>query len=196
MSTAAKNTGNTKVAAKTTVKAVPKSKAWKNSTNNQVSSDLLWALTRNYNSYLVKNHGLTLSRDPLNLSGLNLQRDSGIAHPKAIGITFNSKQGTVKEKKAKKKADIVRLGFNVKTKRVLPKNRLTQTKENAALTNNTVYTGNQRVTARAVVKALHRNLANYRSDLLPLAFKRLRRINKFKKLNKYGNKAEAKKVKA
>ena len=165
-----------------------KSTQWVTSKPNQISSDLLWELTRNYSSYLVKNHGLTLSKDPLNLSGLNTKRDSGIAHPQALGIQFNHAQGTVKEKKAKKKAQVLRLNFNVKTKRVLPKSRLQQNKDNKALTNNTVYSQNGRVTARSIAKALHRGLANYRKDLLPLAFKRLRRIHKFKKLNKNATK--------
>ena len=45
-------------------------------------------------------------------------------------------------------------------------------------------------------KTLKRDLAGYRADLVHLAFKRLRKLHRFKKLNKRVNKSEAKKVKA
>jgi hypothetical protein len=173
--------------------------SWKTLPNEQSSGDFLWELTRNYSSYLVKSQGAVLSRDPLNLSGLNTKRDSGIANSQAIGLgitTVEKKVQVSKDKKAKKKANVVRVSLRVKTHRRLPKNRLNALKA-APHSNNTVYGQSNPLTVRAVAKALNRNYAKtYRHDLLALAHKRLRRIHKLKKNNKRFNKQDAKKVKA
>jgi hypothetical protein len=170
---------------------------WKTLPYQQVSEDSLWEITRNYNCYLVKNHRMTFSKDPLNLTGLNTKRDSGIAATHALGIGYEQTERKVREKKAKKKAKVIRFAFRVKTKKQLSKKKLIALPEKKLpTTNNTVYTDNRRITARAIVKALQRNLSGYRKDLLPLAFRRLRKLNKFKRANKRTNKAEAKKVKA
>ena len=73
-------------------------KAWKDDLGTQVTEDSLWELTKDYTSYLNHNHGLTISTDPLNLSGLNYKRDSGIAVPHALGISTEVKERNVKEK--------------------------------------------------------------------------------------------------
>ena len=181
-----------------------KASTWKTLPLEQSSSDFLWELTRNYNSYLVRSQGVVLSRDPLNLTGLNTKRDSGIANTSAIGLglaSVNRKVKEKKEKKAKKQASVVRVNLRIKTKRLLPKKRLVQLKVDkkhfSPTSNNLVYGEARGLTLRAVVKALNRNYAkSYRQDLLPVAFRRLRRINKFKKNNKRLNKQDAKKVKA
>ena len=49
-------------------------KEWKDMLGVQVTEDSLWELTKDYNSYLNHNNGLTISTDPLNLSGLNTKR--------------------------------------------------------------------------------------------------------------------------
>jgi hypothetical protein len=170
---------------------------WKNLPHQQGGDDTLWELTRNYSSYIVKNHGLILSRDPLNLTGLNTKRDSGIANSKAIGIGFSANDRKVKERKAKKKAKVVRINLRIKTRRALPKKRLTELKKDTIPTsNNAVYSERPRITVRAAVKALQRDLAGYRKDLVAIAVRRLRRIHKFKRANKRQNKLDAKKVKA
>jgi len=178
-------------------------KVWKNLPNQQVSDDAIWELTRNHNSYLHTNNGLTVSTDPCNLSGLNTRRDSGLANTRAIGIGFDSYEKRVKEKKAKKKARVVRFDLRINTHRNLPKRRLVaipahpNPKKTAPPEHNyAVYSENKRITTRAIAKILLRDLKNYRSDLLPLAFRRLNRLHKFKRLNKRLNKIEAKKVKA
>ena len=79
-------------------------KEWKDLPGCQVTEDSLWELTKDYSSYLNHNHGLTISTDPLNLSGLNYKRDSGIAVPHALGISTEVKERNVKEKKNKKKS--------------------------------------------------------------------------------------------
>lgn len=172
---------------------------WKTLANEQASSDFLWELTRNYSSYLVKSQGAILSRDPLNLTGLNTKRDSGIVNTQAIGMgitTVNMKVKESKDKKAKKKANVVRVALRIKTHKRLPKSKLVALKV-APHANNTVYGESFPLAVRSVAKALNRNYAKtYRTDLLAIAHKRLRRIHKFKKNNKRFNKQEAKKVKA
>jgi hypothetical protein len=172
---------------------------WKTLPTEQASSDFLWELTRNYSSYLVKSQGAVLSRDPLNLTGVNTKRDSGIVNTQAIGLgitTVSKKVKESKDKKAKKKANVVRVALRIKTHRRLPKTRLNALKA-APHSNNTVYGESNGLTVRSVAKALNRNYAkSYRSDLLALAHKRLRKINKMKKNNKRFNKQDAKKVKA
>jgi hypothetical protein len=173
--------------------------SWKTLPNEQVSGDFLWELTRNYSSYLVRSQGVVLSRDPLNLTGLNTKRDSSIANTQAIGLGITTVQKKVKEskdKKANKKAAVVRVTLRIKTHRRLPKTKLNALKADPD-SNNTVYGESKGLTVRAVAKALNRNYAkSYRHDLLALAHKRLRRIHKLKKNNKRFNKQDAKKVKA
>jgi hypothetical protein len=176
---------------------------WKTLPNQQISGDFLWEYTKDYSSYIVKNHGYIFSKDPLNLSGLNTKRDSGIANSQAIGIgltTLNKLVKEAKQRKRTKNAKVVRVDFRVKTRKTLPKSKLVELKKDSKgkailpTGNNTVFGLSSNVTVRAVAKALNRNLAKtYRKDLLPLAFRRLRRIHKFKKNNKWANRAEAKK---
>jgi hypothetical protein len=171
---------------------------WKTLPYQQVSDDTIWDLTRRWNCYLVQNHGLTLSRDPLNLTGLNLKRDSGLANTKALGVDTEVSERKVREKKAKKKARVVRFTLRVKTRRQLPKRRLVAlpAKATEPQSNNLVFSERRRVPARAIVKALQRDLNGYRRDLVPLAIRRLRKLLRYKRKNRKANKAEAKKLKA
>ena len=168
-------------------------KPWKDDLGTQVTEDSLWELTKDYSSYLNHNHGLTISTDPLNLSGLNTKRDSGVAAPRALGISTVTKERNIKEKKTKKKAPVVRINLNIKTKRQLPKNKLVELKSEP-LENNLVYSTRKNVTVRAVVKALKRDLGNYRRDLVPVALKRLNCYRVYKNNNKWNNRKEAKKI--
>lgn len=172
-----------------------KTKAWKDLPGTQVTEDSLWEITKGYTCYLTRNHDLTLSTDPLNLTGLNTKRDSGVACVHALGVGFNAKQRTVKEKKVKKKAPVVRFTLRIKTKRQLPKAKLVELKAKPT-TNNLIYSERSGVTIRAIVKALRRDLHNYRRDLIPIALKRLNGLRVFKHNNKLENKREAKKIKA
>jgi ABC-type transporter Mla subunit MlaD len=178
--------------------------SWKTLPREQISSDVLWETTKEYNCYLIKSQGVTLSRDPLNLTGLNTKRDSGIANSQAIGIGLSTVNQLVKEAKQRKRtkaAKVVRVELRVKTRRNLPKRRLVElSKDNKGKTilptsNNSVYGTQRNITVRAVAKALNRSLGKtYRKDLIPLAFRRLRRIHRFKLNNKKLNKADAKKL--
>ncbi|KAL7789832.1 ribosomal L28e protein family domain-containing protein [Trichoderma ceciliae] len=65
-----------------------------------ISSDLVWEVVRNNNSYLHKtgaarNGGIQLSRDPLNLTNKHSRKYAGFVNDKAIGIAANEKGGIV-----------------------------------------------------------------------------------------------------
>ncbi|KAL2809019.1 ribosomal L28e protein family-domain-containing protein [Aspergillus granulosus] len=56
---------------------------------SNVSSDLIWQLTRNQNAYLVKRNsggGVQFSRDPLNVLNKHSFKYAGYSNTKAIGV--------------------------------------------------------------------------------------------------------------
>ena len=63
------------------------------------SNALMWELTKNYNSFLVKRRslGVQLSSDPFNLTNENKQTASGVAHERAIGINVSTAVGNKKK---------------------------------------------------------------------------------------------------
>ncbi|KAJ5966029.1 60S ribosomal protein L28 [Penicillium waksmanii] len=69
-----------------------------------VSNDLVWQITRNQNSYLVRRNtggGSQFSRDPLNLVNKHSFKYSGFANTKAIGVQATENGGVaVTTKKA------------------------------------------------------------------------------------------------
>lgn len=160
----------------------------------QVSSDVLWGLTQNYNSYLYTSRGNTFSRDPLNLTGLNLRRDSGIVGNAALGIDYTVTRRRIR--RTKKEGQVVRVNLRVKSKRLMPRRNLVAktplTKQGVPIHNRSVYVLQRNLTTRAAVKFVTRGLTNYRRDLVPLAIRRLRRINNFKRANKANIRREAK----
>ena len=159
-------------------------KEWKELPPCQVSDALLWEATKNYTSYLTKNNGLTLSTDPLNLTGLNTKKDSGVAASRALGVDIVVSDRTVKVKKAKKKMPVARFNLNIKTKKLIPKAKLVELKDKPK-SNHCVYSSRRNVTVRAMVKAVQRDLKNYRRDLVPTALRKLYVLYKFKKNGKY-----------
>ena len=169
-------------------------KAWKDLPGTQVTEDSLWEMTKNYTSYLTKNHDLTLSTDPLNLTNRNTKRDSGICAVHALGISFEAKERTVKEKKVKKKLPVIRMNFRIKTKRQIPKTRLVDVKGKPK-NNYCVYSERKDITIRAVVKALRRDLHCYRRDLVSDALKKLNLLRNYKLKNKWEYRRELKKLK-
>merc|ERR1712224_550690 len=54
--------------------------------SEMASSDLLWALTRKTNAFLVKRNGLQLTSEPNNLMGKHCFKYSGLANEEAVGI--------------------------------------------------------------------------------------------------------------
>lgn len=58
-----------------------------------LSSDLIWQISRKNNSYLTKrtqSGGVQFSRDPLNLTNKHSRKYAGFANPQAIGINADS----------------------------------------------------------------------------------------------------------
>merc|ERR1712137_731151 len=55
-----------------------------------LSSDLIWQISRTNNSYLVKRNGVQLSRDPLNLTNRHSRKWAGFVNEQAIGINADS----------------------------------------------------------------------------------------------------------
>ena len=160
-------------------------KEWKELPSCQVSDSLLWETTKNYTSFLVKNNGLTLSCDPLNLTCKNTKKDSGIASFRAIGIDYDIENKDIKIKKKKEKRDVVRFNLKIKTKKLIPKKKCVELKENPE-TNHCVYSTSRNVPIRAIVKSMKRDLNNYRRDLVPTALRKLYVLYRFKKAHKYG----------
>lgn len=120
----------------------------------QVSNDLIWEMTRNSSCFLVRNdsnNGAAFSRDPLNLTGLNSKRDSGLSGSGAFGITTETVNRKVIHKKVKKTAPVLKFRLTVKTRRLLPKKRCVQIKDEPT-NNNTLYSNSSRLTARSVAK--------------------------------------------
>ncbi|ORX51325.1 ribosomal protein L28e [Hesseltinella vesiculosa] len=105
------------------------------------SSDLIWALIKNNNSYLVKRNGAWFSTEPTNLTNLHSKKFSGLANTKAVGI-----------------ADATR-GVKVSLK--------SQKAASPAKVNTTVITKPRRHTAKSVANLVARS--KYRPDLLPYA---------------------------
>jgi hypothetical protein len=163
----------------------------------QVSDDLLWGINRTANCFLRKSQGLTLSVDPTNLFGLNLKRDSGITSEEGIGITINIAERRVKERKAKKRAPVVRFDLNLRKRRQLPKSRLVALppKAKTATNNNSTFSSQKGITARSLVKVITRGIKNYRPDLQRLALIKVRKLHKAKKIGKALNKKDAKRQK-
>ena len=159
-------------------------KGWTSNPLQQASGDTIWELTRNNNGFLISNQGHTFSRDPLNLTGLNTKRDSGLANTHALGIGHEAVQSQWRTKDAKVKGKKIRFSLRIKTKRLIPRRRLVALKaDQLPLHNNTVYSERRRLAYRPIVKALQRDLQNYRRDLVPLALRRVAALQKFKRRN-------------
>ncbi|KAL0637209.1 hypothetical protein Q9L58_003859 [Maublancomyces gigas] len=76
--------------------------------NVNVSSDLLWAITRNHSSFIVKrgvgNERVIFSKEPLNLVNKHSRKHSGLVNEKAVGVLPNEAGGvTVITKKSHEK---------------------------------------------------------------------------------------------
>merc|ERR1712153_168357 len=63
------------------------------------SSDLLWALTRKTNCFLVKRNGLQLTSEPNNLTAKHCFKFSGLANEEAEGVEECPRGITLKRKK-------------------------------------------------------------------------------------------------
>merc|ERR1711939_299622 len=68
------------------------------SKKSMASSDLLWQITRNNSSFLVKRNGLQLSSEPGNLMNKNSFKFSGIANLETVDVADNEKGITFSRK--------------------------------------------------------------------------------------------------
>ena len=155
-------------------------KEWKELPPCQVSDALLWEATKNYTSFITKNNGIVLSTDPLNLTGANTKKDSGVASVRALGVEFDISDRKVKKAKKKEIAPVVRFSLNIKTKKVIPKKKCVELKGEPT-SNHCVYSSTKFVPVRALVKTVKRDLNNYRRDLVPTALRKLYVLYNFKK---------------
>jgi len=79
-----------------------------------MSSSLLWELTKKNNCFLKSGNELTFSKDPLNLSGKNCFRYSGLVNKKAINVVKDKNNKIVlltksqKQKQQKKPSKLVK----------------------------------------------------------------------------------------
>merc|ERR1712134_44048 len=69
--------------------------------NMSASSDLLWALTKKQNAFLVKRNGLQLTSEPNNLMNKHSFKYSGLANLETVGIEDNTRGITLKLKNKK-----------------------------------------------------------------------------------------------
>merc|ERR1711939_555810 len=69
--------------------------------NMSASSDLLWALTKKNNAFLVKRNGLQLTSEPNNLMNKHSFKYSGLANLETVGIEDNTRGCALKLKNKK-----------------------------------------------------------------------------------------------
>merc|ERR1711868_206514 len=51
-----------------------------------MSAELCWSILRKNSSFLVKSHGLTLTKEPNNLTGTNSFKYNGLVNKKTVGV--------------------------------------------------------------------------------------------------------------
>merc|ERR1712188_220664 len=78
------------------------------SVDMSASSDLLWALTKKQNAFLVKRNRLQLSSEPGNLMNKNSFKYSGLANLETVGVADNTKGITFSRKNKKNSANPAR----------------------------------------------------------------------------------------
>ncbi|KAJ4322303.1 hypothetical protein N0V84_004895 [Fusarium piperis] len=125
-----------------------------------ISSDLIWEIVRNNNSFSAKskkNGGVQFSRDPLNLTNLSSRKYAGFVNDKAVGISAGEKGAVV-----------------VTTKKAQPN-------KPAQNTTQTSYSGvkSNRKTYQAVANQVAKN--SYRPDLRAAAVERASAIKRSNK---------------
>jgi large subunit ribosomal protein L28e len=117
-----------------------------------MSSDLLWLLTRSSNSFLVKRGNSVLSKEPGNLTGAHSLKASGLASDKPVVVAAGpgNKGVTVSLRKTKK----------------VPAAKVSKAYQTVTLTKG----------SRSVSKSVAGLVKAYRADLVPMALARAGRI--------------------
>lgn len=62
----------------------------------KIPSEVVWQLTKKYNSFLVKFNGQQFSTDPLNLTNLHNSSSAGLSNNQSIGLHGAKTQGKKK----------------------------------------------------------------------------------------------------
>ncbi|CAJ0640868.1 15239_t:CDS:2 [Entrophospora sp. SA101] len=125
-----------------------------------MSTDLIWLLVKNNNSFLIKHNGVQFSSEPNNLTNSNSFKHSGLANKKSIGISPEPKgRGVVVTTKTK--------GVSYKP---------------AKNTRKVVLSKGIRKSAKSIANSLTR--AGYRPDLRKEALARMSAIYESQKPNK------------
>lgn len=155
-------------------------KGWKTLPIEQASGDFIWEAVRYNNCYLITNTGLTMSRDPMNLSGFNLRRDSGLASTQAVGVELVHTKGSWKEHKVKKTGPVVAFNVHIKTKKMNPKKSLKPVVAGKPRPTS-FYSTNANQSLTRVLKNVFRGLTNYRRDLRSVLLQRVRKLNAIKR---------------
>merc|ERR1712071_364027 len=113
----------------------------------KMSADLCWSIVRKNSCFLVKTQGLTLTREPNNLTSINNFKSNGYINKKTVGVDADpSGKGVVLS---------IRKGKN-------------QNKPNKAVSKTTVR--GSRHSIKAIRDALNKN--GYRKDLTDVAIRR------------------------
>lgn len=118
----------------------------------EMSSDLVWLLTRSSNSFLVKRGHSVLSKEPGNLTGAHSLKASGLASDKPVIVTAGpgNKGVTVSLRKTKK----------------VPASKVSKAYQTVTLTKG----------PRSVAKSVRGLVKAYRADLVPMALARAGRL--------------------
>jgi len=121
-----------------------------------MSSDLLWALLRKNNSFVVKRNGTEFTAEPGNLTNINSFKYSGLANRKAVSVEPAKDRGIILSMKSKKRSSF---------------------RKPAKAFNRFELRRDYRRTARTITNSLR----HYRPDLRVAALRRLTRILKSSK---------------
>merc|ERR1711890_161297 len=87
------------------------------SADMSVSSDLLWALTKKTNAFLVKRNMLELSSEPGNIMNKNSMKFSGLANLETVDVADNTKGITFSRKNKKNSSNPARNVVSVDLKK-------------------------------------------------------------------------------
>ncbi|KAG0129809.1 ribosomal L28e/Mak16 [Tuber indicum] len=97
--------------------------------SSNVSSDLIWAITRNNSSYIVKRgpvkDQIIFTREPLSLTNQHTRKHSGLVNEKAVGVQAgeNGNVVLITKKNAEKHGDKPASLYNKTTFRKYKSNR-------------------------------------------------------------------------
>ena len=120
-----------------------------------MSNQLLWSLVKNNNSFLVKNNGVTLSRDPANPTGRNTLSSCGLVRKGAVAVS-----ALLPNAAQKRKSTQYKLTFN-KRARYPQKSRQATKTQTAAPADFTLQHATESLTVKKGVHSAARVIFNF-----------------------------------